>query len=156
MSKPPVSSILVLCEGNHCRAPMAEGLFREVLGPSVQVASAGLGALVGVPAHPEAVRLMRDRGLDIGSHRGRQVTPEMALRADLILVMDARQLAWCAQWLPSVHGRVFLMGHWLGSPPPEIPDPQGLGPDAFRQAFEILRQSVTAWLPHLRSLQRPA
>ena len=151
MPKPPIASVLVLCEGNHCRAPMAEGLLREVLGPGVRVASAGLRALVDAPAHPEAVRLMKAHGLDIASHRGRQVTPEMALQADLSLVMDASQLAWCADLVPSARGRIFLMGHWLHTPPPDIADPFGQGPDAFRLAFDAIQQSVTAWVPHLRS-----
>lgn len=156
MSKPPITSILVLCEGNHCRAPMAEGLLREALGPAVRVSSAGLDALVGAPPDPEAMRLMKAHGVDIASHRGRQVTPEMALEADLILVMDARQRAWCEDLVPSACGRIFLLGHWLGSPPPDISDPYGQGPDAFRLAFDAIRQSVTAWVPHLRSEQRPA
>lgn len=135
---------------------MAEGLLREALGPCMRVASAGLAALVGAPAHPEAVRLMREHGVDIAAHRGRQVTPVMALAADLILVMEARQLDWCADLVPSARGRIFLMGHWLGTPPPEIPDPYGQGPDAFRSAFDAIRQSVAAWVPRLRSLQRQA
>jgi protein-tyrosine phosphatase len=135
---------------------MAEGLLREALGPAVRVSSAGLDALVGAPPDPEAMRLMKAHGVDIASHRGRQVTPEMALEADLILVMDARQRAWCEDLVPSACGRVFLLGHWLGSPPADIADPYGQGPDAFRLAFDAIRQSVAAWVPHLRSEQRPA
>ena len=80
--------ILVLCEGNYCRSPMAEFLLRASLGPEVSVESAGLGALHGSSAAPEAEALMTDRGLDISSHRARQLTKEIALAADLILVME--------------------------------------------------------------------
>jgi len=65
---------------------MAEGLLHATLDGSVRVLSAGLDALVDAPPDPEAVRLLREQGIDIASHRGRQVTPEMACEADLILV----------------------------------------------------------------------
>ena len=44
-----MNSILVICEGNICRSPMAQGLLAAAL-PNAQVHSAGLGALVGMPA----------------------------------------------------------------------------------------------------------
>ncbi len=152
----PIRSVLVLCEGNHCRAPIAEGLLRAELGPSVQVGSAGLRALVGEPADPEALGLMKARGIDISSHRGRQVTPELACGADLILVMDSRQKEWCTQLVPSARGRIFLLGHWLSVPPRDIADPFGQGPAGFRQAFEDIQDSVAAWASRLLPEQRPA
>jgi protein-tyrosine phosphatase len=155
-SNPTVRSILVLCEGNHCRAPIAEGLLRAALGPAVKVSSAGLSALVGLPPDPEAQHLMRAHGLDISKHRGRQVTPDMAHDAELILVMDAHQKEWCARLAPSARGRIFLLGHWVSRPPLAIQDPYNLGTDAFKQAFEDIRLSVSAWLPHILSKQRLA
>lgn len=155
-SKPPIRSVLVLCVGNHCRAPIAEALLRAALSPTIRVASAGLKALVGVPAAPESTRLMKEQGLDISAHRGRQMTPEMALDADLILVMDAQQKEWCTQLAPSARGRIFLLGHWVASPPLEIVDPFGQGPAVFRRVYETILQSVSAWVPHLHSEQRSA
>lgn len=152
----PIRSILVLCVGNHCRAPIAEGLLRAALGSSVSVTSAGLKALVGAPPDPEAERLMREQGHDISAHRGRQFIPEKAHEADIILVMDAEQKEWCTQLVPSARGRIFLLGHWLGTPPLEIADPFSLGPVAFQQAFEDIQKAVLAWLPHLVFEQRSA
>ena len=143
--------MLVLCEGNHCRAPMAAGLLHASMNGSVRVMSAGLDALVDAPPDPEAVRLLRDHGIDITAHRGRQVTPEMACEADLILVMDAEQKEWCTQLAPSARGRIFLLGHWLSTPPQEIRDPYRQGPEVFQEAFGDIQRSVTAWLLHLSS-----
>ena len=155
-SHPPIRSVLILCEGNHCRAPIAEGLLRSALGPSVQVASAGLQALVDVPPDPEAERLMREKGHDISAHRGRQVTPAMAHGADIILVMDTRQKDWCTQLAPSARGRIFLLGQWVSTPPLEIADPFCQGPQAFLRVFEDIQQSVLAWVPRILSEQRSA
>jgi protein-tyrosine phosphatase len=106
---------------------------------------------VDSPPDPEAIRLMGECGLDISSHRGRQVTSEMAHDADLILVMDSEQKEWCTHLVPSARGRIFLLGHWLSEPPKEILDPYSQGPEVFRRVFEDIQRSVSAWVPHLIS-----
>jgi protein-tyrosine phosphatase len=151
-----LKSILVLCEGNHCRSPIAEALLRASLGPDVCVASAGLNALVDCPPDPTAQRVMAERGFDISNHRGRQVTPAMALAADLILVMEPYQKEACETLAPSTRGRVFLLGHWLTPSPTEIADPFRHDPEAFQHAFDVINQSVAAWLPRLNPKQRSA
>jgi len=151
-----IRHILVVCEGNHCRAPMAEGLLRAVLPHDIQVESAGLSALVGEPADPEAQRLMAAAGLDITAHRGRQLTCDMATAADLILVMDESQKTWCGLMCPSALGRIFLLGHWQPPAFREIQDPYRRGPEAFLAAFEHIRQSVSDWPPRLTPKQRSA
>ena len=156
MSTPSVRSVLVLCEANHCRAPIAEGLLRAALGPSVHVASAGLKALVGVPADPAVVGLMGARGVDISGHRGRQFTPGMAREADLILVMDGLQKEWCTQLAPSARGRIFLLGQWLSSPPPGIRDPFAQGQQVLGEVYDDIHRAVMAWVPRLLSEQRLA
>jgi len=146
---PLCRSILVLCEGNHCRSPIAEGLLRVALGEPIQVSSAGLGALVGHPAHPEAQKLMAEHGLDISSHQGRQLTPELALRSDLILVMDEAQKTACELLAPAARGRIFLLGHWLPGPQREIIDPIQRSPEFHRQVHDHIQLAVSAWLPRL-------
>ena len=126
-------AILVLCEGNLCRSPMAAGLLREALGPAFPVSSAGLAARAGRAPDPEAVRLMAARGLDISRELSRQLTPAMALEADLILVMDPGQQDWCTSLVPAARGRVYLLGHWR-RPPAAIADPYLRGPEAFKTA----------------------
>jgi len=144
-----IRHILVLCEGNHCRSPLAEALLRKALGPGFQVRSAGLGALVGEPAHQETRRLGADLGLDISPHRGRQFRPDLALNADLILVMDRAQKAACEALAPSARGRIFLLGHWLTPDRQEIADPIRLGPDAHQLACDHIQGAIQTWLPRL-------
>jgi protein-tyrosine phosphatase len=152
----PARSILVLCEGNHCRSPMAAGLLGQLLGPGHRVESAGLAAQEGCPPHPAAVRLMAARGIDIAGHAGRTVTPAMALAADLILVMDSAQKDWCERLVPSAKGRVFLLGHWQSPAPVEVADPFGQSAESFLAAFEAIQHCVSGWLPHLSPERRSA
>ncbi len=56
------NKILVVCVGNVCRSPTAERLLKR-FHPSLTVASAGLGALVGKGADPAAERGERPRSV---------------------------------------------------------------------------------------------
>jgi protein-tyrosine phosphatase len=144
-------SILVLCEGNHCRSPIAEGLLKTWLAPGIQVESAGLGAQDGYAPHPEAIRLMADLGIDITRYRSRRMTPAMALAADLVLVMEEEQKTKCETLLPSLRGRVFLLGCWLPPGQQDIPDPIYQSREAFAQVFETILRSATAWRERLKA-----
>ncbi len=144
-----IRRILVLCEGNHCRSPLAEALLRRALGPASEVRSAGLRALVGEPAHEEARRLAAELGLDLEAHRGRQISPELIREADLILVMDRAQKEACEALTPNARGRVYLLGHWLAPDPPAIADPIHRGPEAHRITCDHIREAVQSWLPRL-------
>jgi protein-tyrosine phosphatase len=133
---------------------MAEALLQAELGPKFRVESAGFNALVDQPADAEVERLMKVHGHDISLHRGRQWNTDMALGADLIFVMDEPQKYRCELSVPSIRGRVFLLGHWLTHPSREIPDPIGLGSATMHRTFELIQQSVACWLPHLMHQQR--
>ena len=149
---PAIRHILVLCEGNHCRSPLAEAMLRKALGPGIQVTSAGLNALIGQPAHRETKALMAKEGIhlvDITAHHGRQVTPDMALGADLILVMDQAQKLECERLAPSTRGRVFLLGHWLPPHQQEILDPIRGGTEAHCQARDHIQRAIQPWISRL-------
>ena len=96
-----MTMVLVVCTGNVCRSPIAEGLLRtafaERMGPDVpEVASAGTMGWTGSGAHPSSIRAAGERGVDISGHRAREVSDEDVARADLVVAMDpehARALA---------------------------------------------------------------
>lgn len=146
-------NLLVLCEGNHCRSPLAAALLAKALGDRgagpFTVASAGLHALTGAPADAEITRLAREMGVDLDSHRGQNLEPGMALGADLIFVMDAPQKARLFDRLPATRGRVFLLGHWLRDGEQEIPDPFKRGPEAMAASARHIQAAVQAWMPRL-------
>jgi len=154
---PRFASILVICDGNHCRSPIAEALLRSAVGEGgPRIESAGLTALEGVPAHPLAQQILAERGLDISGHRGRQLTLPIALAADLILVMDERQKRECGQLAPSARGRLFLLSHWQPDGRKGIPDPSRGGAKAIYRCFDQISRSVADWIPRLVQNRRSA
>jgi protein-tyrosine phosphatase len=89
-----MSGILVVCTGNICRSPMAEGFLRaalvERLGEEAPVVtSAGTSGWDGSGAMIESIRSAQERGADIRAHVARRLTGEMLDDADLVLCMAA-------------------------------------------------------------------
>ncbi|MEO7050249.1 MAG: low molecular weight protein-tyrosine-phosphatase [Rhodanobacter sp.] len=141
--------ILVVCVGNICRSPTAEFLLRERLRQSdVQVASAGLSAMVGHPMEATAAQVMREHGVDGGSHRARQLTAVMVRDSDLVLVMEKSHLAAIGRLAPPTSGKVFLLGKWQGDT--VISDPFRHGREEFEHIYQLIEQGVASWLPHIR------
>src|SRR5450631_4125441 len=90
--------ILMVCLGNICRSPTAEGVFRQLLtqeAPELQVEvdSAGTaGYHVGEPPDSRSRRAAMSRGVDLSELRARQVAPHDFACFDLILAMDRDNL----------------------------------------------------------------
>jgi protein-tyrosine phosphatase len=143
-----VKNLLVVCEGNICRSPMAAALLAASQ-PGLQARSAGLSALVGSPADDTAVRLMGDRGIDISDHRGVQLTRRLCLDADVVLVMDRDQRQRVEQLYPEACGRVFRLGEFGDV---DIPDPYRKPEAAFRNALALIEQNVVRWLQRIQRL----
>ena len=143
-----MKNILVLCTGNVCRSPTAEFLLRKSLaGVDVSVQSAGIGAVIDSPAEPLAQKVALSHGLDISSHRSRQVTMDMLKWADLILVMEnghKRELLYKYPWL---EGKVFRYGE---SHQVDIPDPYRRPENAFVLAWNFISKLTPYWVEKIR------
>ncbi|HXH71988.1 MAG TPA: low molecular weight protein-tyrosine-phosphatase [Mariprofundaceae bacterium] len=123
---------------------MAEALLRSKVPASSDtvIGSAGIAALVGEPADPEAIRLMQERDLDITDHRARQANPELVMNADLIMVMEQAHVQPLYSISPSTRGKVHTLGKWDGM---EIPDPYRKSPEYFEYVLGLIEQGVDAW-----------
>jgi protein-tyrosine phosphatase len=96
--------ILFVCTGNTCRSPMAAALCVKMLADQLgcapselrqhgyRVESAGLAAMPGAQASPDAVRVVADFGGNLSGHCSRMASMEMLLWADYIFPMTASHL----------------------------------------------------------------
>ena len=103
--------ILVMCTGNVCRSPMAAALLARRLsasGISLPVRSAGM-TTGGQPATPYAVEVMALNGIDLSSHRSRELEPSDLAHASLVLGMAREHVRHAVVLDPEVWPRAFTL-----------------------------------------------
>lgn len=110
------------------------------------VSSAGLSALIGHEADPAACQLMADKGIDISTHRARQLTSDMIREADIILVMETWQKAAIEERSPSAKGKVFRLGEWEKV---DISDPYQKDLSEFIRSLSLIEQCTARWIMKL-------
>jgi protein-tyrosine phosphatase len=85
--------ILMVCLGNICRSPLAEGIMKEKVqaaGLDWEVDSAGTGSWhVGDLPDPRSIEVAKKYGIDITSQRARKFKPADLDEYDLIFAMDS-------------------------------------------------------------------
>jgi protein-tyrosine phosphatase len=145
----PIKSILMVCRGNICRSPMAEGFFKQQLNDSsINITSAGLNAVVNHPADSHAQSVMSSLGIDLSQHRGRQITEDIVRNANLILVMTESHSKDLLRQFMAARGKTFLLGHWQNF---EIPDPYMLTVDAFEKVSQQIMLGWQDWKTRILS-----
>ena len=103
------AQVLFLCTGNSARSQMAEALCARLSGGRVSALSAGSHPK---PIHANAVRVMRDRGIDISNRRSKHLSEFTARRFDYVISLCDRVREVC----PEFDGAPELV-HW------SVPDP---------------------------------
>ena len=88
--------VLFLCTGNSTRSQMAEALLRHLSGDAVEVHSAGSHPK---SVHPNAVRVMRERGIDISSRRSTSLSRFAHRRFDYVVTLCDRVREVCPEFL---------------------------------------------------------
>lgn len=105
----PIARVLFLCTGNSARSQIAEVLAGELSGGAVSAASAGSHPK---PLHPNAVRVMRERGIDISARRSKHLSEFADQRFDYVISLCDRVREVCPEF-PAAPELI----HW------SIPDP---------------------------------
>lgn len=122
-----MSGILVVCTGNICRSPMAEGFLRAALASRIgdaapAVSSAGTAGWEGAGAMYESIRAAGERGVDIETHLARGLSAGMVQEADLVVCMAAEHRDSIARAWPEHGAKTFTLKELVrlleGSPAP--------------------------------------
>jgi ArsR family transcriptional regulator, arsenate/arsenite/antimonite-responsive transcriptional repressor / arsenate reductase (thioredoxin) len=104
-----LARVLFLCTGNSARSQIAQALCEQLSGGAVSAVSAGSHPK---PLHANAVRVMRERGIDLTGHRSRHLSEFTGRRFDYVISLCDRVREVC----PEFPGEPELI-HW------SIPDP---------------------------------
>lgn len=147
--------ILMVCLGNICRSPLAEGVFRHLvdsagLSEDFTVDSAGTGGWhVGNPPHQGSIDIALARGIDIRNQRSRQVQPAELEHWDWIIAMDESNHANLLRMgAPAERTRLLLSfippGYRRG-----VPDPYYEG--GFDRVLELVESGCTHLLDFIQN-----
>jgi tRNA threonylcarbamoyl adenosine modification protein (Sua5/YciO/YrdC/YwlC family) len=143
--------IVLVCTGNTCRSPMAEGLLKHKLAglgdawSGVNVISAGVAASDGAMASQQAIDVMDAKGIDIACHESRPLSDAIMHRADVVLTMTrGHRAAILAAW-PEMSDRVFTLRPDGG----DIADPVGGSVELYEQCARQIEESLDHWFLQL-------
>jgi glycine hydroxymethyltransferase len=146
-----VKSVLFVCTGNICRSPIAEGLFRRLIGndKEIEVLSAGVHAVRGQPPSLYAVQVCAEEGLDISDLRSQPLTAELVDRATHIFAMTGAHLETIQTLFPHGAEKSFLLREfeepgttvWR-----DVPDPIGLGREVYEDCARIIKNALPSVL----------
>lgn len=137
--------ILLVCLGNICRSPMAEGVLRAKAMERrlpITTDSAGTGDYhVGEAPDRRACAAMACKGIDITDLRARQFTALDYRDFDLILAMDANNLRDIQRLAPDTglaKKARLIMDHAPAHPERSVPDPYYGGDSGFDEVYAML------------------
>ena len=140
----------MVCMGNICRSPMAEGIFRRAVADAgldqhVEIDSAGTHAYhVGSAPDARAQEAIRRRGVDISGLRARQVADTDFERFDYILVMDGENYERLAERAPAKHREKIrrLLSFSRKYPNLDVVDPYYGGAQGFEENLDMIEDAV--------------
>lgn len=150
--------ILMVCMGNICRSPTAQGVMedllrRERLADRVRVDSAGTHDYhVGRPPDARAQAVTRKRGIDISAQRARQAECDDFHEFDYVLAMDRDNLAMLRAICPK--GQEGKLRLFLEFAPHlervDVPDPYWGGPEGFERVMDMIEAAAEGLLADIR------
>lgn len=155
----PQTAVLMVCMGNICRSPTAEGVLRQRLakadlGDAVKVDSAGTyGGHAGEPPDARMQRHALKRGVNLSGLRARQVVADDFHRFALILAMDEQNLAALSRVQPpgTPPARLLMSFARTAGAPGEVPDPYYGGPEGFERVLDLVEDACDGLLAHLQA-----
>jgi protein-tyrosine phosphatase len=143
--------ILMVCLGNICRSPLAEGILRrqlEAAGLNWTVDSAGtLDYHAGAAPHPDSQKVARANGIDISGQRARPLVPEDADRFDIIYALANDVHAGIQRILGERYNTnqvQLLMNELNPGGNEDVPDPYYGTEDDFHRVYSLLDRACSA------------
>jgi protein-tyrosine phosphatase len=150
--------VALVCLGNICRSPTAHVVLEERLAEAgldgrVVVHSSGTGGWhVGGPMDDRAAAALAEAGYDPSRHRARQYDDSWLAAHDLVLAMDADNLA-------DLGGRSERIAKFRDfdpvGPGADVPDPYYADADGFTAVLEMVERTADALVAELADLLHP-
>lgn len=138
-----MTRILMVCLGNICRSPLAEGILKSKVDPKkVFVDSAGTSNYhVGHSPDPRSISIAQQRKLDITTQRGRQFQTSDFDEFDHIYVMDMSNYHDVLALARNEEDRKkvsLILNELFPGENVEVPDPYYGGDEGFGNVYDML------------------
>ncbi|MFD2603182.1 low molecular weight protein-tyrosine-phosphatase [Flavobacterium suzhouense] len=138
--------ILMVCLGNICRSPLAEGILQSKLpAGDFIVDSAGTGNWhAGEGPDRRSVATAKNRGLDISCQKARQIKVSDFDTFDHIYVMDTSNLSDVQKLAPNASAKAkvkLMMNEVHPGKNVNVPDPYYGGPEGFDNVYDMLDEA---------------
>jgi ArsR family transcriptional regulator, arsenate/arsenite/antimonite-responsive transcriptional repressor / arsenate reductase (thioredoxin) len=143
-------SVLFLCTGNSARSQMAEALLEHQSGGTIRAQSAGSHPR---PLHPNAVRVMAERGIDISSRTSKHLDRFTQTRFDLVITLCDKLREICPEFPGAAQ-----TAHWSMPDPASEDETEGTSYPAFKRTAEELEGRIPFLIGELnvRTERRPS
>jgi protein-tyrosine phosphatase len=137
--------ILMICLGNICRSPLAEGILRSKISKKNTVDSAGTGGWhAGELPDKRSVAIAKSKGLDITNQRARQFKISDFDTFDCIYVMDKSNYKDVIALAPNETAKSkvkMILNELYPEKNTDVPDPYYGGQDGFENVYNMLDQA---------------
>jgi protein-tyrosine phosphatase len=138
--------ILMVCLGNICRSPLAEGILASKLPKNdFFVDSAGTGHWhVGNPPDKRSILTAEKNGIDITNQRGKLFKPSFFEEYDYIYVMDTHNFADVTAMAKKEEDKKkvqLILDELFPGENVDVPDPYNGIQSNFDQVFEMLEEA---------------
>lgn len=152
--------ILMVCLGNICRSPLAEGILRNKIkkaGLHWTVDSAGTGNYhIGEPPHRLSQKVSKMNGVDISYQQARQFTKHDMLHFDKIYVMDSNNyedVKLMSQDLWNEDKVDLLLNELYPFENREVPDPWYGTEEGYHRVFKLIDEACDNIISNYSELQ---
>ena len=138
------TKVLMVCLGNICRSPLAQGILESKIDASMQIEvdSAGTAAWhSGNKPDNRSILVAKKYGIDISNQKARLFTPDDFNNFDYIYVMDQSNYKNVMQLAPSNNTRAkveIILNELYPDENREVPDPYYGGVNGFEEVYNML------------------
>ncbi len=146
--------ILMVCLGNICRSPLAEGILKSKLAskPHIFIDSAGTGGWhAGDPPDRRSIEIARKHGIDISTQKARKFIDSDLRDFDIIYAMDRQNLNDIKKRATTQEQRQkvkLILNEVDEKTKTDVPDPYYGGPEGFENVYRLLDQACDIIATH--------